>query len=305
MTGDLATCLKCRGLVSVSGPDAQSLLDGLLTSDIPGPAPGTACYSALLTPQGKLLFAFLAVRGQGEGDTILLDVDRAAADDLVKRLMFYRLRAKAEIALREDLSVIACWNTDTPPAAALSFRDPRLAALGYRAIVDGSEVDAVLSPYTTVSEADYEAHRVELGVAEFGRDFGSGDVFAHEACLDQFGGVDFDKGCYVGQEVVSRMHHRGTARSRFVPVAIAGEAPPPDTAIEAGGRQIGTMGSASGTHGIAKLRLDRMQQALAAGTQITAGAATLQPLRPDWATFDWPQADRSKADRSKADTGAP
>jgi len=298
MTGGVAICLKSRGLVSVSGPDAQSLLDGLLTSDIPGPAPGTACYSALLTPQGKLLFAFLVVRG--EGDTILLDVDRAAADDLVKRLMFYRLRAKAEIALREDLSVIACWDTDTPPEAALSFRDPRLAALGYRAIVAGGDADAVLSPYTASTEADYEAHRIGLGVAEFGHDFGSGDVFAHEACLDQFGGVDFDKGCYVGQEVVSRMHHRGTARSRYVPVVIAGEVPPPDTAIEAGGRQIGTMGSASGAHGIAKLRLDRMQQALTAGTQITAGAATLTPARPDWATFDWPDADRSKAD-----TGAP
>lgn len=294
MTGGVATFLKNRRIVSVSGPDASSLLEGLLTSGIPGPTPGSARYSALLTPQGKLLFAFLAVRGDtdgGDGDTILLDVDQVAAADLVKRLTFYRLRAKAEIGARDDLSIIACWNTDAPPEAPLSFRDPRLAALGYRAIVDEGKAETVLSGYAQGSETDYEALRIGLGVAEFGHDFGSGDVFAHEACLDQFGGIDFDKGCYVGQEVVSRMHHRGTARSRFVPVAIVGETPPPDTPIEAGGRQIGTMGSALGDRGIAKLRLDRMQQALAAGAEIVSGSATLTPVRPDWATFDWPAAD--------------
>jgi len=140
-----------------------------------------------------------------------------------------------------------------------------------------------------VDATAYEAHRIALGVPRGGLDFIYGDAFPHEADMDQLHGVDFEKGCYVGQEIVSRMEHRGTARNRIVPVeAGGGFLPDAGIPVTAGERQVGTTGSSAGPHGLAMLRLDRVADALAAGTPLTAGGIELTPRKPEWATFDWP-----------------
>jgi hypothetical protein len=172
----------------------------------------------------------------------------------------------------------------------LTYADPRLPALGQRimlpphlAAAAAAELGAAL-----VDSAEYDAHRIALGVPQGGTDFSYGDAFPHEADMDQLGGVDFTKGCYVGQEVVSRMEHRGTARTRAVPVHYDGAAPEAGAAVSAGGRQLGTMGSAAAGHGVALLRLDRVAEAMSQGEPLVSGDTTLHLVKPDWARFAFP-----------------
>jgi folate-binding protein YgfZ len=139
-----------------------------------------------------------------------------------------------------------------------------------------------------IDASAHEAHRIALGVPRGGLDFIYGDAFPHETDMDQLAGVDFDKGCYVGQEVVSRMEHRGTARNRIVPVTTDSHAPDAGMPVLAGGKPVGTTGSGTGNHGLAMLRLDRVADAMAAGTPLTAGGVTIEPRKPDWARFVWP-----------------
>lgn len=305
MSGHYAARLTGRGVVALrpapAGGEAdaavaRNFLQGLVTADMDDLAPGGAANSALLTPQGKIAFEFMIhARPGGE---YLLETPAGMAAELQKRLMFYRLRAKIDIAARADLAVIAVWGLPGGGAAAPDLggavADPRWPALGWRAIVPADTADALLARFAPADAAAYEAHRIGLGVAELGRDYEPGEVFPHEANLDQLRGVAFGKGCYVGQEVVSRMHHRGTARSRFVPVAIAGPAPAPGTPVEIAGKASGAMGSSAGAGGIALIRLDRLADTLVDGRlphgTVRCAGATLIPLRPAWARFAWPIA---------------
>ncbi|HUB85563.1 MAG TPA: hypothetical protein VL971_07695, partial [Rhizomicrobium sp.] len=189
-----------RGVVALSGPDARSFLQGLITNDIDRLAPEKSIYAALLTPQGKILFDFL-IADDGTG-TILLDCPAASRDALIKRLSMYRLRAKVEIAPRDDLAVFASWDGSALPGQ--SFKDPRLPALGGRSIEPKAD-----------GKRGYLAHRLSLGVPE-AADFGSDRMFALDAGLDELHAIAFDKGCYVGQELTARMKHRGTARKRLL-----------------------------------------------------------------------------------------
>jgi folate-binding protein YgfZ len=170
------------------------------------------------------------------------------------------------------------------------FEDPRAAELGQRLLLPphlAAEAAAELGA-ELADAAEYEAHRIALGVPRGGLDFAYNDTFPHEACMDQLGGVDFDKGCYVGQEVVSRMQHRGTARTRVMDVAYAEFAPEAGIAVTAGGKPVGTMGSSAAGHGLAILRLDRASEALAAGVPLVAGGIEIEPHKPPWARFDFP-----------------
>jgi tRNA-modifying protein YgfZ len=303
-----AALLPDRGVVKVAGDGARNFLQGLVTADILKLMPGTAVFAALLTPQGKIIADFIVAdapsaqdsTGGSAGDGgFFLDIPRALGTALVERLNLYKLRAKVLIEdLSATFSVLAVWDgtsdggwdstgTTTPD---LCYADPRLPALGLRAIIppdSASEAAAALGA-TIVDAADYEAHRIALGIPRGGIDFAYSDAFPHETDMDQLGGVDFQKGCFIGQEVVSRMQHRGTARTRAVPVRYKGAAPDVGTAITAGGRQIGTLGSTSGGHGIALLRLDRVDQALADGHMLTAGAVPIDLVKPGWARFPFP-----------------
>jgi len=277
--------LPRRGIVAVSGPDAHKFLNDLITCNVATDA-GSAVFAGLLTPQGKLLFDFLVFR---DGDRHLFDIARSEVDNFLKRLTLYRLRSKVELVdLSDERIAVAAWETESAPIVdGVVARDPRLPALGFRAIVPPG---ADMAPdFDEATEADYDAHRIALGVPEGGIDFAFGDAFPHDVDMDQLAGVDFGKGCFVGQEVVSRMKHRGTARRRIV-IARGADLPPPGTAITAGNQQAGAMGSSSGGTGLALVRLDRVKEAMDQNLPILAGASQLTLSIPEWADFGWPTA---------------
>jgi tRNA-modifying protein YgfZ len=287
-----AALLPERGVVKVAGADARSFLNGLATTDITKVAPGQPRFGALLTPQGKIIVDFFVVEALPEdGSGFFLDCPKALVQPLVEKLTFYRLRAKVTIEdLSASLGVMAYWDGSGMSEYGLCYADTRLPRLGMRIIVPpelASETAADLG--ATLVDADvYDAHRIALGVPRGGQDFSYLDAFPHEADMDQLAGVDFDKGCYVGQEVVSRVEHRSSARSRVVPIAFDGGAPMEGLPVEAGGKQIGVVGSTMNGRGMAMLRLDRVADALASSTPLVAGGLTIRAVKPDWATFAWP-----------------
>jgi folate-binding protein YgfZ len=262
--------LPDRAVVGVQGPDSGHFLHNLLTADIEHLEPGGASYAALLSPQGKILFDVMVLRTP-EG--FLIDCAASRAAGLVQRLGMYKLRARVEVGLRDELSVAV-----SPTEVPGSYRDPRSADIGWRII--GTPPD--------VAAQGYDGARIALGLADSEADLGSGEFFPHEANLDQLGGVSFRKGCYVGQEIVSRMEHRGTARNRILPVAIDGQAPPKGTEVRAGEKLVGTLLSSAGTAALALLRLDRLADAEA---PLTADGVRLHVLKPRWATYDVPGAE--------------
>lgn len=287
-----AALLPDRGVIKVSGEAARGFLNGIVTSDIGEVTPGTGRFAALLTPQGKIIVDFLVTEAAAEdGGGFYLDAPRALAPLLVQKLTFYKLRAKVTIEdLSDRLGVMAVWDGAGDSEYGLTFPDPRLPALGLRVILPpgiAGEAAADLGATLTDAEA-YEAHRIVLGVPRGGADFTYSDTFPHEADMDQLGGVDFDKGCYIGQEVVSRVEHRSTARSRVVPVAYDDHAPMPGLEVTAGDKPAGMMGSAANGRGLALLRLDRVADAIAAGTPLVSGGVTLRVVKPDWARFAFP-----------------
>ena len=259
--------LDDRAVIAVSGPEARDFLQGLITNDVKGVAPDALRYAALLTPQGKILFDFLI----GERDGVLLiDAPAATRDALAKRLSLYRLRAKVEIAARDDLAVVWTGNAD---ATAPFVRDPRHSDLGFRAILPKADAPSASGAAT------FQTLRLKLGVPE-GRDFGQDKVFALDSDLDELHGVAFDKGCYVGQELTARMKHRGTARKRLLPIAANATLPGPEVPVVADGREIGQLQSVYDTQGFALLRLDRLEEA--EGAALSAGGIAVQVTKPDW-----------------------
>ncbi len=296
-----AALLPDRGMVKVVGDGARNFLHGLVTADMLELTPGAARFTALLTPQGKIVADFMVAEAlAADGGGFFLDVPRALAGVLVEKLNLYKLRAKLTIEdLSETLGVLAAWDGGRSSANktkyGMAYADPRLPALGLRitlpphlAAATAADLGAAL-----VDAGEYEAHRIALGVPRGGADFSYGVAFPHEADMDQLGGVDFAKGCYVGQEVVSRMEHRGIARTRTVPVRYDGDAPAAGAAVTAGTHQVGAMGSAAAGRGVALLRLDRVAEAVSRGEQLTAGGVPIRLVKPDWARFAFP--DETKA----------
>jgi len=287
-----AAQLADRGVVRVAGDDARQFLNGLLTADIGTVTPERARYAALLTPQGKIVVDCIVAQAPAEdGGALFLDCPRALAASLSAKLAFYKLRAKVVVEdLSDTLAVLAAWQGTGHTECGLCYRDPRLAELGLRVVLPpdlAAEAAADLAA-DLVDAAHYEAHRIALGIPRGGLDFIYGDAFPHEANMDQLAGVDFDKGCYVGQEVVSRMEHRGTARTRILPVAYDGGAPEAGAPVTAADRAVGTFGSAAAGHGLAMLRLDRVADALAGGVPLVAGGVPLRLEKPAWARFPFP-----------------
>ncbi len=275
-----AALLSDRAVVRVSGPAAHGFLQGLITNDIDKAKPGGAIHAGLLTPQGKILFDFFVIPA---ADGFLLEIAKAKAGELAQRLGFYKLRAQVEIAEDPSFAVAAAWGAPPRlPDGAIAYADPRLSALGLRILLPAN-ADARNLGCAIATEDAYHAHRIALGVPEGGRDYAFGDAFPHEAMFDRLAGVDFDKGCFIGQEVVSRMEHRGIARKRIVGVEGEGPLPPSGTEITAGGAPVGTLGSVSEHSGLALLRLDRAEEAKAAGLPLRAGEVTVDLRIPAWA----------------------
>jgi folate-binding protein YgfZ len=292
-----AAFLADRGVVKVAGDDARNFLHGLVSADMLNLTPGVARFCALLSPQGKIFADFIVAEVPApDGGGFFLDVPRGLATPLVDKLNLYKLRSRVMIEdLSEVLGVLAAWDGSGTSALGLAYADPRLPALGLRTMIPpqrAADAAAALGA-ALVDASEYEAHRIALGIPRGGVDFSYGDAFPHETDMDQLGGVDFGKGCYVGQEVVSRIEHRGIARTRAVAVRYDGAAPVAGVPIMAGERQVGTMGSTASGHGVALLRLDRVADALSRGEELLAGGIAIQPSKPEWARFAFP--DGSKA----------
>lgn len=282
--------LPDRTLIDIGGPDAEHFLQNIITTDLDRLAAAEIKPGALLTPQGKILFDFLVSRSGETG--LLLDCRSDVADDLLRRLTLYRLRARVDISKRDQALVLARWQTDSAPSSIDStekdagwLSDTRFpAGAGVLRRYDGErETDA--------GPDDFARRRIAHGIAESGDDFALGDAFPHDVLLDETDGVGFRKGCYVGQEVVSRMQHRGTARRRVMLVRAERDLPASGSELRANDRVIGTMGGVAGPDGLAVMRIDRVRDALDAGHAISADGVPVTLSIPPWAAYTLPRDD--------------
>ena len=258
--------LPSRALVRVAGPDWRVFLQGLISNDVETLGPGAIRFAGLLSPQGRLLFDLFVIGGE-EG--CLLDVQAARRDDLVQRLTIYRLRARIEIAAAPG-RISALWNTASAPSGWSP--DPRLAELGFRG-VDLEPPQGV----QTLDEAAYDAFRLGLGAPDPARDTLPDKTYPIEADFDLLNGIDFKKGCFVGQETTSRMKRRGGVRSRMLPIAFEGAAPPFGAEVMAGSLRAGEVLSGGDGRAMALLRLDRIE-----GAELTVHGRPVTVLKPGW-----------------------
>lgn len=279
-----------RGLIKVSGPDAVPFLQGLISNDVTKVGPDRAIYAALLTPQGKFLHDFFIT---ADGDGVLLDCEAERRVDLFTRLKRYRLRSKVELAdVTEAWAVLAAWGGSaldvlglqpkpgaaTPFGSGTAYTDPRHAGLGARVLVAAGETGSLPHDLTLTGRAEYESLRLSLGIPSGAVDLPVEKAFLLESGFDELNGIDWQKGCYVGQEVTARTKYRGLLRRRLAPVAVDGLPPADDARIFADGRDVGELRSQQNGQGLALIRLD----AIAAGARLTCGGATLTAHVPDW-----------------------
>ncbi|MBX4858527.1 folate-binding protein YgfZ [Rhizobium sophorae] len=274
-----AVFLKDRSLLFVSGAEAQSFLQNLITTDIAALDTDEARPGALLTPQGKILFDFMIWQ---DGEGYMIETDAGQRDGLLKRLTMYKLRAAVTVAPSTEEGVTVFWGEDAEGArGSQGARDSRFAKAGVT-------LTRRAGRHGDGAEALYDALRISHGVVTSGSDFALQDAFPHDVLMDFNGGLSFRKGCYVGQEVVSRMQHRGTARRRVVTVSAATDLPGTGTEITAAGKPVGTLGSVDGGNGLAIVRIDRAGAAMAAGTPLLAGETPVSLVLPAWSGLVFP-----------------
>jgi folate-binding protein YgfZ len=283
--------LDDRGILAVSGPDRRPFLQGLVSNDVDKVCPTASRYAALLTAQGKYLHDFMMVEA---GESIWLDAEAARLGDLKRRLSMYRLRARVSLDERSDLAVAAIFGAGeaailglpSEPGAArplgsgVAFVDPRLASLGARAILPRENARAVLTD-AGIAETGFDIYdrlRLSLGIPDGSRDLVLEKSILLESGFDELNGVDWQKGCYIGQELTARTRYRGLVKKRLTPVRIEGPAPPSGAAVTADGREIGEMRSSRGGLGLALLRIEPVRE----GKMLTAGESILVPVRPAW-----------------------
>jgi hypothetical protein len=266
------TELPDRGVLAVSGDDRASFLQGLVSNDTMKLAPGRAMYAALLTAQGKYLHDFIMVE---EGGAIRLDAEAARIADLKRRLSMYRLRAKVVIEELPDLAVAAVFGGDLPEIA---LADPRLPELGGRVILPRATLRQTLAGLglAEVEFAEYDRLRLGLGIPDGSRDLVVDKSILLESGFDELHGVDWQKGCYIGQELTARTKYRGLIKKRLFPVQIDGVAPEPGTILTLDGKEAGEMRSSLGAIGMALVRLENAEAPL------VAKGATVRTAQPAW-----------------------
>jgi folate-binding protein YgfZ len=287
--------LADRGVLAVSGPDRRPFLQGLLSNDVDKVGPAAARYAAFLTAQGKYLHDFMIIDG---GESLWLDAEAARLDDLKKRLSIYRLRAKVALDEKPDLAVAVVFGEDaaaalglpSAPGAARPFGDgivcvdPRLATLGARAILPRETARAGLTD-AGLAEVDFGAYdrlRLSLGIPDGSRDLILEKSILLESGFDELNGIDWQKGCYIGQELTARTKYRGLIKKRLMPVRIEGPAPPPGTIVAVDGKDVGEMRSSRDGMGLALLRIEPVT----ADRRLTAGEARITAMKPDWMHFE-------------------
>jgi len=287
-----------RAIIAVEGEDRQAFLQGLISNDTERVSTDLALYSAFLTPQGKFLHDFALVDAAGpNGPRILLDPETERRADLIKRLSMYRLRSKVKMVdLAEDWAVVVFWGQaalqklglapDRGSARALGngvvFTDPRLASLGARAFLPRAELEAATAEigFAAGDIADYERHGAQAGVPAGSRDLIPDKAIPLENGFEELGAIDWNKGCYLGQELTARTRYRGLVRKRLLPVEISGAAPQPGTPLMLGEVEAGEFRSMVGDVGLAMIRLEHLDRARSEG--LTAGATRLKPTVPEW-----------------------
>jgi folate-binding protein YgfZ len=281
--------LTVRGVLSVGGADRRPFLQGLISNDVDKVSPARAIYAGFLTAQGRYLHDFLVAE---IGERLVLDGEAARLDDLRRRLMLYRLRSKVDLAPAPELAVVALFGPgalsalELPPSTGAArplsrgvvFVDPRVVALGARALVPREDAAAITSGFTEASPEEYDRLRLSLGVPDGSRDLPIEKALVLENGFDEFNGIDWRKGCYVGQEVTARMKYRALVRRRLLPVRITGQTPEPGTPVMLGDVEAGEMRTASDGMGLALLRIDAVDEAHRAGAAMTAGRASVVPL---------------------------
>ena len=281
--------LPARGVLEVAGEDRIAFLQGLVSNDVAKVSPQRAIYAALLTAQGRYLFDFFIV---ALGDALYLDAEAARLADLQRRLSVYKLRAKVTLSdASARFAVAAAWGNGANTAldldgvgAAKEFAggvahaDPRLAALGARFLVprDGGGEAIARAGFTRANDAAYDRHRLAFGIPDGTRDLPVEKALLMEAGFDELNGIDWQKGCYMGQEITARMKYRALAKKRLLPVTVQGAMPMPGTLITLDGAEAGEMLSGRDGHALALLKLDAIGGALAAGD------ATIAAAKPDW-----------------------
>lgn len=269
--------MSTRALVRIAGEDAKKLCNDTLTSRFEGLGMGVGRWMALLTPQGKVLAEGLVTLADG---VYWFDVDKELAPDFIKRMKMYRLRAKADIEEIEDRVILWSPDEELPPRGMpIAYRDERSEAMGTRYIVGADEVPAG----TPEADEAYEMARIDAGLMEYGADFSAGEMFPHDLGMDFLSGLDFKKGCYIGQEVVSRMQHRGTARRRPVIVSGLPDGAAPGAPLLAGEREIGTIGRMRNGHAVAVVRLDRVTEV----APISFAGLPVELKLPAWAPYQF------------------
>jgi hypothetical protein len=288
-----------RGVLAVEGPDARDFLQGLVSNDVHRVGPDHAVYAALLTAQGRYLHDFFIA---ALGDALHLDCEAGRREDLKRRLSIYRLRSKVTLSdVTDRLAVALIYGTDAlerlglpaepgrarPLGNGIVYVDPRLPGLGVRALLPCDSAAAVLRDVGLAEgdPADYDRLRLSLGVPDGSRDLPVEKAILLENGFDELHGVDWEKGCYIGQELTARTRYRGLIKKRLIPVAIEGPLPPPGTPVHSGEREVGQIRSGAGTLALALLRLDALAGADSGAATLTAGEAKVAPQKPAWAKF--------------------
>ena len=287
--------LDDRGVLAVSGADRRSFLQGLVSNDVEKVGPAQARYAALLTAQGKYLHDFMMIEFD---EALWLEAEARRLGDLRRRLSVYRLRAKAELDEQPELAVAVVFGAGALPAMGLSDEpgaarrfgsgvalvDPRLTALGARCILPSIDIRPALTGIG-LAESGFPAYdrlRIELGIPDGGRDLVPEKSILLEAGFDELNGVDWQKGCYIGQELTARTKYRGLIKKRLMPVEIDGPAPAPGTIVTAEGREVGEMRSSRDGLGLALLRIEPVIE----GKQLKAGDTALVVSKPGWMRLD-------------------
>jgi folate-binding protein YgfZ len=299
MTSGSYALLDDRGVLEIAGADRKAFLQGLVSNDVQKLSPGRALYAAFLTPQGKYLHDFFLVE---RGEAILLEGERARLPDLLRRLSMFKLRAKVALADASDkYSIAVAFGHDAGASLGLpadlgfaasfgggiAYVDPRLPELGARLILPRTaETQALDAAGLAPAEpADYDRLRLSLGVPDGSRDLAVEKAILLEAGFEELHGVDWDKGCYMGQELTARTKYRALIRKRLMPVKVEGPLPQPGTPVTLDGQEAGEIRSGRDTLALALLRLEMVDEAAKNGAPLVAGGARVIPTKPAWARF--------------------
>jgi len=280
--------LEDRGVLAVSGPERVDFLQGLVSNDITKVATGLAVYAAFLTPQGKYLHDFFISEAE---DVLLLECELGGLAALQKRLSAYKLRAEVSLADQsQDLAVAAIFgegSADATLEGIAVYADPRLAKAGVRCILSKGDAETILEKagFTATDPAEYDRLRLSLGLPDASRDLIPEKSILLENGFDELNGIDWNKGCYMGQELTARTKYRGLVKKRLMPVTFDGPPPEPGTPVMQGDKEAGEVRSCQATEygglGLALIRLDALKDA----AELIAGGVNVTPRKPDWMAF--------------------